>query len=378
MGKITLKLSKSDLSPVANCSLLRWKMQEARKIRRNMDENYRPVTVLPVLNNIYEKLLIAQLGDFYQAILSDSISSYRKFYSCETALLKLIEDWRAMLDKGELVAVVSMDLSKAFEVIQHNLLLAKLKAYGVGERSLALFKDYFSGRQQRVKIGDTFSSWKDVKRGVPQGSVLGPVFFNIFINDLFYSVKQGKFHAYADDHQLYSSDVYPVALENCICREVRVANKWYRSNGMIVNETKHQAIVLGKTGHSFSFPLKDSLDIFGINIDNRLRFDNYISTICKKINGQFNVMLRFRKLISKDTLLRLYKAFIMPHFNYCSSVWHFCGARSTEKIDTLNKRILRVILQDYNSPYDSAKLTPNLYIMTPSDFLNYIVQELVF
>ncbi|PFX19089.1 hypothetical protein AWC38_SpisGene16511 [Stylophora pistillata] len=107
---------------------------------------------------------------FYQAILSDSISSYRRFYSCETALLKLIEDWRAMLDKGELVAVVSMDLSKAFDVIQHNLLLAKLKAYGVGERSLALFKDYFSGRQQRVKIGDTFSSWKDVKRGVPQGN----------------------------------------------------------------------------------------------------------------------------------------------------------------------------------------------------------------
>ena len=91
--------------------------------------------------------------------------------------------------------------------------------------------------------------------------------------------------------------------------------EWYRSNGMIVNETKHQAIVVGKTDHSFSFPLKDLLDIFGINIDNKLHFDNYISTICKKINGQFNVMLRFLNLISKDTLLRLYKAFIMPHFS---------------------------------------------------------------
>lgn len=93
---------------------------------------------------------------------------------------------------------------------------------------------------------------------------------------MFYSVTQGKLHAYADDHQLYSSDVDPVALENCICCEVRVANEWYRSIAMIVNETKHQAIVLGKTDHSFSFPLNDSLDIFGINIDNRLRFDNYI------------------------------------------------------------------------------------------------------
>ena len=85
---------------------------------------------------------------------------------------------------------------------------------------------------------------------------------------------------------------------------------------MIVNETKHQALVLGKTDHSFSFPLKDSLDIFGINTDNKSCFDNDISTICKKINGQFNVMLRFHNLISKDTLLRLYNAIIMPHLWY--------------------------------------------------------------
>jgi len=210
----------------------------------------------------------------------------------------LTEDWRAMLDRGELVAVVYMDLSKAFDVIQHNLLFAKLKAYGVGERSFMPFKDYLSGRQQRVKIGDTCSDWKGVKRGVPQESVLRPVFFNIFINDLFYSVTHGKLHAYAYDHQLYSSGVDPEALEKCICREVRVANEWYRSNGMIVNDTQHQAIVLGKTDHSFSFPLKDSLNIFGLNIDNRLHFDNYISTTCQKINDQFNVMqiynLKFR------------------------------------------------------------------------------------
>lgn len=100
--------------------------------------NYRPVTVLPVLNNIYERLLAAQLGKFYSAILSDFISSYGKFSSCETALLRLTEDWRCMRDKGELIAIVSIDLSKAFEVIKHDLLLAKLKAYEVSEGSCAL------------------------------------------------------------------------------------------------------------------------------------------------------------------------------------------------------------------------------------------------
>ncbi|RMX36737.1 hypothetical protein pdam_00023181 [Pocillopora damicornis] len=87
--------------------------------------------------------------------------------------------------------------------------------------------------------------------------------------------------------------------------------------------------------------LNNSIDIFGMTIDNRLSFDNHVSVICKKINNQFNVMLRFRKLINKETLSKLYKAFILPHFYYCSSVWHFCGARNADKVDNLNERILR-------------------------------------
>ena len=105
------------------------------------------------------------------------------------------------------------------------------------------------------------------------------------------------------------------------------------------------------------------------------------STFCKKINSQFNVMLRFRKLISKNTLLRLYKAFIMPHFNYCSCVWHFRGARNTEKIDTLNKQILRFILQDYNSPYDSLLSKVNsksLYKRHLQTFLIILYKSLFF
>ena len=120
---------------------------------------------------------------------------------------------------------------------------------------------------------------------------------------------------------------------------------------MIANVGKHQATVLGNTDYEFSFPVKDKIELFGLTIDNELNFKQHITILCEKINNQFNVIRRFRKLISTSTMLRLYKAFILPHFYYCSIVWHFCGKRNTDKMEALNKRILRFILKDNDSNY---------------------------
>ena len=248
--------------------------------------------------------------------------------------------------------MVSIDLSKAFDTIPHGLLLPKRRTYGLNDRACELFRDYLSGRLERVKVGDTYSEWQSVKIGVPQGSMLGPMFFNIFTNDLFYHITQVKLNGYADDQQLYDSYADPEVRDSGISHEVSVVNASYHENGMIVNPDKHHAMVIGNTEHSFSFPLKPSIKLLGITVDNKLAFDDHVSQVCKKINNQINVIIRNKKLIGSDVILELYKDFIPPHFQYCSSVWHFCSSRNTDKLESLNKRVLRAIFNDWNSNYN--------------------------
>jgi hypothetical protein len=141
---------------------------------------YRPVSVLVVTSKIYERLIASQTADFFENILNPYMSAYRKGYNCEHVLLKAVEGWKRALDKGEYVGAILMDLSKAFDSIPNGLLIAKLHAYGVDDSSCELFMSYLRDRKQRVKIGNIRSEWVTLRKGVPQGSILGPNFVQYF------------------------------------------------------------------------------------------------------------------------------------------------------------------------------------------------------
>ena len=137
--------------------------------------------------------------------------------------------------------------------------------------------------------------------------------------------------------------VTPYFITGVRLHQLNITNNWYRSDGMLVNPTKHQAMVIANTDHVFSSQVQKSIELFGITVDDRRCFHEHVSNTCKKITNQFNVISGFCKLRPATVLLFLYKAFIFPPFLYCSTIWHFCDSRNNEM---LNKRVLRVILND--------------------------------
>ena len=242
-----------------------------------------------------------QLVQYFNPYLSKFLSAYRKGYSCESVLLHLIEDWKGVLDKNSVVGTVIMYLSKAFDLIPHDLLLAKLSAYGISTHSLNLLKSYLTNRRQWVRVEDVTSDISYVNRGVPQGSVLGPLLFNIFSNDLFYFIKEAKLSNYADDNQLYFADTAPAVVEHVVNKELVVVCEWFRNNKMILNPEKCKALVLSRKpnvklslfAEGVALPLLDTVDLFGLTLDNSLNFGKHITKISKKVGKQPDVLCSF-------------------------------------------------------------------------------------
>ena len=162
--------------------------------------NYRPISVATAMSKVFERLIAKQINSFVTTKISSLLCAYRKGHSAQHALIRLIETIRKTLDRKGVAGMILMDLFKAFDCMPHDLLIAKLKAYGFGLQGLRLIANYLSDRKQRVKVGSTYSDWLQTKTGVPQGSVLGPLLFNIFLNDFIYIVEHSEVCNFADDN----------------------------------------------------------------------------------------------------------------------------------------------------------------------------------
>ena len=262
-----------------------------------------------------------------------------------------------------------MDLSKAFDCIPHDLLLAKLQAYGVSAHSCNLLASYLSNRHQRVKLGDHVSNWMPIIKGVPQGSIMGPLIFNIFLNDIFYFLKKCKIYNYADDNTVSYAHKQVTVLKSVVEEETQTTLNWFDDNQMQANPGKFQAIVGGKktfselksfTVANNSIPCEETVKLLGVELDYQLNFNEQVSRICQKVARQLNVLQRISKFLSEETRLLVFKSFIRSNFSYCPIVWHFCSKTNTEKLEKLQYRGLKIVFNCYDSSYEELLNRANL------------------
>ena len=219
-------------------------------------------------------------------LLSDSLSGFLKGHPCCMALLKITEGWREALGERKTVSAVSIDLSKAFDSICHCLLIRKLAAYGLLDHSIQLICSYLINHKQRVKIENAYSNWRVVQCGVLQGSLLGPLLFNIYINDITYVTKNMELRLYADDTTGYAASNSPATLEFYINSDLVRLSQWLEDNYLTINTTKTQAMIVGKSNYNYELFLKsnniltiDELKLLGVTIDNKFTFSSHIKLV---------------------------------------------------------------------------------------------------
>ena len=332
----------------------------------NRKQNYRPITILPSVSKIYERLIETQIKPFALRFLNPLLCGFREHYSTQHALLRFIEKCKMSLDAGNCVGAVFMDLSKAFDCLNHELLIAKLEAYGFSKRALTFIHSYLYKRKQRVKVNGSFSEWKEINQGVPQGSVLGPLLFNLYINDLLMFVRDVDICNYADDTTLYVSDTDTINILNKLESSIPAVAGWFQDNYMRLNREKCHFMVFGDKSNDLTIQIETTQiaeskeqKLLGITLDKKLTFKTHIESLCQKANQKLHALSRISCYFSTGQLSLTMKTFILSQFNYCPLVWMFCDRALDNKINRLHEKALRIASRNKTFDFNTLLLESN-------------------
>ena len=276
-----------------------------------------------------------------------------------TALLETTNNWSINIDNGLLNGVLFNDLKKAFDTIDHEIILRKLANCGVDQSALRFFASYLCNRSQKCSVNGALSSASKLTYGVPQGSILGPLLFLIYINDLPNCLDISCAKMFADDTNITVPGCTFAELEQATNSELNNLYNWLKANKLSLNIAKTEFMVIS-TRQKFLAENCSEINIqldghpvsrvehtksLGLNIDDRLSWSNHIKDLCKKISSAIGALRRIRPLISQSTAVQIYNALIQPHFDYCAPVWDGLSSYLCEKLQKLQNRAARVILQ---------------------------------
>ena len=323
-----------------------------KKHETTSKENYRPVSILPSISKIFERNMFDQISFYMDKHISKYLCGFRKGYSTQHCLIIMLEKWKKALDNRKLAGALLTDLSKAFDCLNHELMIAKLEAYGFDQVSLEFIYSYLSDRKHRTKINNYFSTWADIISGIPQGSILGPLLFNIYLNDIFLFVDETNLTNYADDNTPYAIDLNIDQLMNRLTHDASILIRWFKDNYFKMNADKCQLLI---TNHvedvsavmdGENINCKKSVKLLGITIDNKLDFTEHVSNLCKMVSQKLHALARISNYFDINKLRIIMKSFIESQFAYCPLIWMFHSRTLNNRINRLHERALRLVYKD--------------------------------
>ena len=349
---------------VTNTFARAWKTAEVTPILKcgnpDVPNNYRPISLLPIVSKVTERLVHGQLME--HLIRNNKLAAHqsgnRKLHSTETALLYVTDQLLQAMDNKKVSIMVLLDMSKAFDSIRHDILLSKLQNLDFSQGTLDWFQSYLSNRQQCVRIGDAVSKVLPLEFGVPQGSILGPVLFTIYVNDLLSVPKRCLSASYVDDCKLYLS-FSPAELPTSILalnEDLTRISQWCCKNSLLINPDKTKVLAVGlpqllKKLSSFSITLFDKeitpvpvVKDLGVLLDTRLSYNQHITEIASKCLFKLYQINRIKHLLDRKTLLLVINSFVFSKLQYCSTVWSNTSSSNIDKLQKVQNFAGRIIL----------------------------------
>ena len=377
--KVTARILKASvpvtlplLTNLINCSFRSgifaesWRLAEVvpcikdKEGDRDDPSNSRPISLLPITSKVCERAAHSQLVRFLQdhSIIHPFQSGNRKSHSTESALIYFTDEILKNMDGKHISVVVLLDMTKAFDSIRHDILLAKLRRIGISSSALAWFSSYLSGRKQVVRIGNTVSEQLELRFGVPQGSILGPVLFTLYVNELLSIPNHCQSMGYVDDTKLLlalppNQTADAVSMLNDDLREI---TKWCCRNSLLLNPDKTKLLVIGvpqltKTLPTLSVtlmgkkiePVTTAKDL-GVYIDKSLNYNDHINKISSSCIYKLMMINRISYLLDRESLLLLIHSFVFNKLLYCSSVWSNTSKKNIKKLQLLQNFAARIVL----------------------------------
>ena len=321
---------------------------------RRVKGNYRPISLLPLFSKLFEKVIAKRLRSYFEAndILTYHQFGFRKSHSTELAVTNLYDSLLKKLDEKDITCAIFLDLAKAFDSVNHTILLQKLEKYGVRGLPLKLIESYLSNRWQYVKINGKSSELNCLNVGIPQGSILGPLLFLIYINDL-PNASNFFVKLFADDTFLSLSCQNFKELEKKTNYEIKKIYNWLKANKLTLNITKSKFMIISKRkGVNTNFKLKinglrlercSSYKYLGLFIDEGLTWKNHVKHICQKMSKVCGIISKIRHCVNMKTLKIVYYALGYSYLRYCNIVWGSASKNILKPLVALQNRILRIM-----------------------------------